>query len=103
MFLKKLLKKPNKKDLRPFKSLVSSLALFFLSFYQAFLSAFMGGACRFYPSCSVYAQQVYQSQPFIKATFLVLRRLLSCQPLGPKYREEPEIQAFLEKNPHVSI
>jgi len=91
MFLKSPLKKYKKTKEK------NKISVFFLSFYQAFFSGFIGGACRFYPSCSVYAQLVYKNYPFFKATLFVLKRLLSCSPLGPKWREEIEIQPFLEK------
>lgn len=70
------------------------LALFILAFYRAFLSGSLGsgGACRFYPSCSIYAQLVYKKHSFLKASFFVLKRLLSCHPLGPKVRIEPELE-----------
>ena len=75
----------------------AKLSLFFISIYQAVFSGWMGGGCRFHPSCSDYASLVYQNYPFFKASSLVLKRLLSCHPLGPVWREEPEIQQILAK------
>ena len=77
---------------------MKKLILFFISVYKALFSLGMGGSCRFYPSCSHYAELVYQNHPFFKASSLVLKRLLCCHPLGPRWREEPEIQKFLIKN-----
>lgn len=60
--------------------------LFFIGFYQRFLSGTlgMGGCCRFYPSCSDYALEVYQKEKsFAKGSLLVCKRLLSCHPLYP--------------------
>ncbi len=67
------------------------LALFLLAFYRSFLSGTLGsgGCCRFYPSCSEYAFLAYKNLPFLKATKLILKRLLDCRPFGPKVRREP--------------
>jgi len=64
---------------------IKNLALFFVAFYQSFLSGTLGlgGGCRFYPTCSDYAIKAYQKFAFFKASMLVLKRLLKCHPLGP--------------------
>ncbi|MGA8449084.1 MAG: membrane protein insertion efficiency factor YidD, partial [Candidatus Acidiferrales bacterium] len=36
------------------------LLLLFVRFYQIFFSPFLGGACKFYPSCSRYAQEAIE-------------------------------------------
>lgn len=57
--------------------------LFFIKFYKIFLSLHFGGACRFYPSCSLYAEQaVFLYSPF-KAFCLILKRLSKCHFFGP--------------------
>ncbi|MEK9657614.1 MAG: membrane protein insertion efficiency factor YidD [bacterium] len=56
------------------------LFLLFIRFYQFFVSPFLGAQCRFYPSCSVYAETVFNEQPLFKALFLTSKRLLSCHP-----------------------
>lgn len=50
--------------------------------YQLLLGPILGGRCRFYPSCSVYAQEAYQTHGPLRATWLTLRRLLRCHPFG---------------------
>ena len=39
-------------------------------------------SCRFYPTCSAYSTQAFQSFSFPKALFLTLGRLLRCQPFS---------------------
>jgi len=79
-------------------SIMKTLFLSFISLYKLILSPWMGGNCRFYPSCSDYAEIVYQKYSFPKASFFFLKRLLSCHPLGPRWREEPEIQKDSESD-----
>jgi len=40
-------------------------------------------ACRFYPSCSTYAQQAIERHGLVKGVILGAWRLLRCQPLNP--------------------
>ncbi|RMH28579.1 MAG: membrane protein insertion efficiency factor YidD [Planctomycetota bacterium] len=50
--------------------------------YQITLSPFVGGHCRFRPTCSAYALEVFRTQPVHRALWLTLRRLSRCRPLG---------------------
>ncbi len=51
--------------------------------YQLTLSPFMGGQCRFYPSCSNYALDALESHGPLKGSWLALQRLLKCHPFHP--------------------
>ena len=51
--------------------------------YRVTLAYFMGGHCRFTPSCSVYALEAIQLHGAIKGWALALRRLARCHPLCP--------------------
>lgn len=59
------------------------LALFTLRAYQAFLGPFLGGACKFQPSCSVYAYEAIERFGAARGSWLALRRLLRCRPFSP--------------------
>lgn len=48
--------------------------------YQIILSPFLGNCCRFYPSCSVYAQEAILRWGMIRGGWLVSKRILSCHP-----------------------
>lgn len=50
--------------------------------YQVTLGHFMGGHCRFIPSCSHYAIDAYREHGAARGSWLTLRRLLRCHPLG---------------------
>lgn len=50
--------------------------------YQLTLSHFVGGQCRFQPTCSHYGLEAYRVHGVIGGTWLTLRRLLRCQPWG---------------------
>lgn len=50
--------------------------------YQLLLSPFMGGACRFEPSCSSYAIEAITVHGLLRGAGLALRRISKCHPLG---------------------
>ncbi|HSP81151.1 MAG TPA: membrane protein insertion efficiency factor YidD [Myxococcaceae bacterium] len=54
-----------------------------IRFYRRFLSPLLPPACRFHPSCSVYALQALQKHGALRGTRLILWRLLRCQPFHP--------------------
>lgn len=61
---------------------MKTISLYLLKFYRVFLSVFFGGSCRFYPSCSVYAEEAFQKHTPYRAFLLTLKRILKCHPLG---------------------
>jgi uncharacterized protein len=48
--------------------------------YQVFLSPFLGGACKYYPSCSHYAQEAVQKHGARRGAWLAMKRLGRCRP-----------------------
>jgi putative membrane protein insertion efficiency factor len=58
------------------------LAVGLIRVYQWTLSPFMGGHCRFHPTCSVYAEGAYRTWGPWRGTWLTIRRLARCHPLG---------------------
>lgn len=48
--------------------------------YRYGISPFLGHHCRFYPSCSSYAETALSRYGFIKGSWLTLRRLSRCHP-----------------------
>ncbi|GBD11492.1 Putative membrane protein insertion efficiency factor [bacterium HR23] len=58
------------------------LALALLRLYQRVGSPYLGGRCRYDPSCSRYAQEAIERHGVGKGTLLTLWRLLRCAPWG---------------------
>ncbi|MBE8221109.1 MAG: membrane protein insertion efficiency factor YidD [Bdellovibrionales bacterium] len=55
---------------------------FLIYFYRCFLSPYLGGGCRFYPSCSEYAQQAFKKHTTFAALKITFKRVISCRPFG---------------------
>jgi len=51
--------------------------------YRLVLSPWMGNQCRFYPTCSVYAEQAIHRHGSLKGSWLAGARLLKCHPWHP--------------------
>lgn len=51
--------------------------------YRVFMSPYVGGGCRFDPSCSLYAAECVRRFGAILGMWLTIRRLLRCQPEHP--------------------
>lgn len=58
-------------------------ALLLIHFYKKAVSPFLPRACRFEPTCSVYARECFERQGFVRALFLSVRRVLRCHPFHP--------------------
>lgn len=50
--------------------------------YQLLLGPFIGGACRFEPSCSHYAMEALAAHGVLRGGWLTIRRLGRCHPFG---------------------
>ncbi len=51
-----------------------------LDFYKNAISPWLPPACRFEPTCSVYAREAIERHGLRTGSFLALRRLLRCHP-----------------------
>ena len=51
-----------------------------LDLYKRFLSPLLPRACRFEPTCSVYAKQAIEKHGLTRGGALTMRRLAKCQP-----------------------
>ena len=50
--------------------------------YRLFFSPWVGGQCRFEPSCSCYAREAIVRYGALRGTWLAMARLLRCQPFS---------------------
>jgi uncharacterized protein len=48
--------------------------------YRYCVSPMLGPNCRFYPSCSCYAEEALERHGALKGSYLTIRRLLRCHP-----------------------
>jgi hypothetical protein len=54
-----------------------------LRFYKAALSPLLPRACRYEPTCSVYAREAIERYGLPRGFALAVRRLLRCHPFRP--------------------
>jgi len=57
--------------------------IFLIRIYQYAISPLMGPHCRFYPSCSCYAQMALEQHGVLRGGWLAIRRLARCHPWHP--------------------
>lgn len=60
-----------------------SLCLFLLAGYRLVISPWIGPACRFEPTCSVYASTAVSRFGLLRGCGLAVCRLLKCHPFHP--------------------
>lgn len=56
--------------------------IFLIRIYQWILSPWLGGRCRYTPTCSQYGIEALKKYGLFKGGYLTVRRVLSCHPLG---------------------
>lgn len=56
--------------------------LLILKGYKRFISPLLPPACRFYPTCSVYAFQAIERFGILYGGWLTLKRLVRCNPFS---------------------
>jgi putative membrane protein insertion efficiency factor len=59
------------------------VARFLILLYQSTLGPWVGGGCRFYPSCSNYALEAIELHGAVRGSWLTLKRLSKCHPFHP--------------------
>lgn len=68
--------------------------------YRLLLSPLLGPNCRFYPSCSCYAEAAIEHHGVIKGCYLAARRILRCHPWHPGgYDPVPPAAPNISGNP----
>jgi putative membrane protein insertion efficiency factor len=62
--------------------LARSILVFCVLAYRATLGRFLGGHCRFHPSCSQYALDAIQLHGPLKGSWRATKRICRCHPWG---------------------
>ena len=63
--------------------MIRGFLLFLVGLYRRFVSPALPPACRFYPSCSAYAEGALRRHGAAKGVWLTARRLARCHPFHP--------------------
>ena len=79
--------------------MIKKSVIFFIKAYRLLLSPFLGDRCRFYPSCSLYAELAFERFGFFYGVWLTVKRLIKCHPWyrGDGYDPVPEILSKEQK------
>ena len=59
------------------------LLIALINVYRWFISPLLGPNCRFYPTCSCYAQEAIQRHGALRGSWLAARRIGRCHPWNP--------------------
>lgn len=62
--------------------MLTRTALAIIGLYQAAVSPYLPGLCRYSPSCSHYAREAIAGYGFAKGAALAAKRLARCRPFG---------------------
>ena len=63
--------------------MIRAALLFLVRVYRRVVSPALPAACRFYPSCSAYAETALLRHGAAKGSWLTARRLARCHPFHP--------------------
>jgi len=58
------------------------IAISVLKFYKKYISPFLPGRCRFYPTCSEYAMDAINKYGILKGSIKSIYRILRCNPFN---------------------
>lgn len=73
--------------------MLNKFFIFLIRIYQKVVSPLFMKVCRFYPSCSEYAILCLNRYPIYFAIFLIVLRIIRCQPLFIGGYDPPEKMA----------
>ncbi len=62
--------------------------------YRYILSPWVGRQCRYYPTCSAYAQEALSRHGPLKGTFLSASRICACHPWSKRPMRDPVPDQF---------
>jgi len=62
---------------------MTALFVLLVRVYRAMISELLPRACRFEPTCSVYAEEALKRHGALSGLWMSLRRILRCHPFHP--------------------
>ena len=68
---------------------VRLLAIVLIHVYRVTVGGLLAGHCRFYPSCSQYAEAAVKSRGALEGTAFAIWRILRCGPFTPGGVDQP--------------
>lgn len=71
------------------------VSLYIIKFYRKFFSPFIGGQCRFHPTCSAYAEEAIKRHGAIKGWILAVLRIMNCHPWSRRKWVDPVPEQFV--------
>lgn len=77
------------KCLGPIGRLPALVLIGMVRLYQIFLSPFLGGQCRFRPTCSQYFIEAVEKYGAVSGSVKGIRRILRCHPFHPGGYDPP--------------
>ena len=60
--------------------MLKNIFLNIITFYKKALSPYLGGQCKYYPSCSSYGYIAIEQYGVFKGIYLITFRLMKCNP-----------------------
>lgn len=81
--MKQLLDLPRLRQMNPLRAALTLVLCAPIIVYRLVLSPLLPRACRFHPSCSVYALGALQLHGPFKGSWLAFRRITRCHPFNP--------------------
>ncbi|MCH5239657.1 MAG: membrane protein insertion efficiency factor YidD [Muribaculaceae bacterium] len=61
---------------------MTKLFILMIRFYQGAISPHFPASCRYTPTCSAYAIEALKKYGVLKGSYLAIRRISRCHPLG---------------------
>jgi putative membrane protein insertion efficiency factor len=83
--------------------MIKIIILRFLAFYQRFLTLLSFGSCRYYPTCSQYSIQQFETNSLFKAIYFTIIRILKCNQLFVGGIDYPSIKVNLQNIQYKKI
>lgn len=75
--------RPVARETAPAARSTTTLVLLPIRFYRRFVSPALGPRCRYYPTCSAYAEEAVRDLGPVRGLILAAWRVLRCNPFSP--------------------